>query len=307
MNPKALKNPAASIRARLLAHARQHGDDYQRILTRFAIERLLFRLSQTEATERYVLKGAMLFATWPEHVFRPTGDLDLLGHGNPDPAIITELFSRICQVEAPDDGIVFDVTTLKVEPVREADKYQGVQLTLTGELAKARIPVQVDIGFGDHVYPQPTRQNFPSLLADLPVANILMYPPETVVAEKFEAMIRFGETNGRIKDFHDIWVTTRTFSFDLPGLLEAVGGTLRRRETAIPTEMPVGLTEAFAKIAEERGLWTGFLRRNPPSLQPPPFADLQEELRQFFGPIIANLALPEGANGRWDPDGGAWR
>ncbi|WP_206951973.1 nucleotidyl transferase AbiEii/AbiGii toxin family protein [Trinickia acidisoli] len=307
MNPKGLKNPAASIRARLLAHAKQHGDDYQRILTRFAIERLLFRLSQTEATERYVLKGAMLFATWPEHVFRPTGDLDLLGHGNPDPAIITELFSRICQVEAPDDGIVFDVATLKVEPVREADKYQGVQLSLTGDLAKARIPVQVDIGFGDHVYPQPTRQNFPNLLPDLPAANILMYPPETVVAEKFEAMIRFGETNGRIKDFHDIWVTTRTFSFDLPGLLEAVSGTLRRRETSIPTEMPVGLTEAFAKIADERGLWTGFLRRNPPSLQPPPFADLQEELRRFFGPVIANLALPEGAKGRWDPDGGAWR
>lgn len=307
MTVKASKNPAASIRARLLDHAKQHGDDYLRILTRYAIERLLFRLSQTEAAERYVLKGAMLFVTWPEHVFRPTGDLDLLGHGDPDPAIITELFTRICQVEAPDDGIVFDPATLKVEPVREADKYQGVQLSLKGELAKALIHVQVDIGFGDHVYPLPTRQNFPSLLPGLPVANILMYPPETVIAEKFEAMIRFGEANGRIKDFHDIWVMTRTFSFDLPSLLEAVGGTLRRRATVIPTEMPVGLTEAFAKIAEERGLWSGFLRRNPPTLQPPPFADLQEELRRFFGPVIANLALPEGATGRWDPDGGAWR
>ncbi|MBR8203800.1 nucleotidyl transferase AbiEii/AbiGii toxin family protein [Burkholderia vietnamiensis] len=307
MTVKAPKNPAASIRARLLDHAKQHGDDYLRILTRYAIERLLFRLSQTEAAERYVLKGAMLFVTWPEHVFRPTGDLDLLGHGDPDPAIITELFTRICQVEAPDDGIVFDPATLKVEPVREADKYQGVQLSLKGELAKALIHVQVDIGFGDHVYPPPTRQNFPSLLAGLPVANILMYPPETVVAEKLEAMIRFGEANGRIKDFHDIWVMTRTFSFDLPSLLEAVGGTLRRRATVSPTEMPVGLTEAFAKIAEERGLWSGFLRRNPPTLQPPPFADLQEELRRFFGPVIANLALPEGATGRWDPDGGAWR
>ena len=127
-----------------------------------------------------------------------------------------------------------------------------------------------------------------------------------MVAEKFEAMIRFGEVNGRIKDFHDMWVTTRTFPFDLPTLVEAVGGTLRRRETAIPTEMPVGLTEMFAKIAEERGLWSGFLRRNPPTLQPPPFTDLQAELRRFFAPIIASLALPEGAKGRWDPDGGAW-
>nr|WP_276486185.1 nucleotidyl transferase AbiEii/AbiGii toxin family protein [Bradyrhizobium zhanjiangense] len=304
---KALKNPAASIRQRLLQHTKQHGDDYQRILTRYAIERLLFRLSQTEAAERYMLKGAMLFVTWPEHVFRPTGDLDLLGQGDPEPAIIIELFTRICQVEAPDDGIVFDPATLKVEPVRETDKYQGVQLSLKGELAKAMIHVQIDIGFGDHVYPPPTRRTFPNLLPDLPAASILMYPPETVVAEKFEAMIRFGVTNGRIKDFYDVWVTLRTFAFDLPELVEAVGGTLRRRETAIPTEMPVGLTEAFATIAEERGLWSGFLRRNPPSIQPPAFADLQVELQRFFGPVIAGLALPEGAKGRWDPDGGAWR
>jgi len=307
MTAKIVKNPAASVRARLFAHAKQHGDDYQRVLTRYAIERLLFRLSQTEAAERYVLKGAMLFVTWPEHVFRPTGDLDLLGQGDPDPAAIAELFTRICQVEFPADGIGFDPASLKVEAVREADKYHGVQLSLKGELAGAVIHVQVDIGFGDQVYPAPKRGNFPSLLPDLPEANILMYPPETVVAEKFEAMIRFGEANGRIKDFYDIWVTTRNFLFDMPSVVEAVNGTLRRRETAIPTEMPVGLTEAFAAIAEERGLWSGFLRRNPPTLEPPPFAELQEELRRFFGPIIAGLGAPESAKGRWDPDGGAWR
>lgn len=306
MKDKILLDRAASVRARLLDHAKRHGDDYQRVLTRYAMERLLFRLSQTEATDRYVLKGAMLFVTWPEHVFRPTRDLDLLGHGDPDPIAITELFTRICQVDVPDDGIVFDPATLKVEPVREADKYQGVQISLKGELARAVISVQVDIGFGDHVFPPPNRQTFPCLLPDMPAANILMYPPETVVAEKFEAMIRFGEANGRIKDFHDVWVTTRTFPFDLPSLVEAVGGTLRRRETAIPSEMPAGLTEPFARIAEERGLWSGFLRRNPPALQPPPFADLQQELRRFFGPVIASLALPESAKGRWDPTGGAW-
>lgn len=307
MTVRVVTNPAASVRARLLDHARHHGDEYQRVLTRYAIERFLFRLSQTEAAERFVLKGAMLFVTWPEHVFRPTGDLDLLGHGDSDPAAITELFTRICQVEARGDGIVFDPSTLRIEPVRDSDKYQGVRLSLKGELAKAVIHVQVDLGFGDHVYPPPTRQAFPSLLPDMPTASILMYPPETVVAEKFEAMIRFGEANGRIRDFHDIWVTTRTFSFDLSRLLEAVGGTLRRRETAIPTEMPVGLTEAFARIAEERGLWTGFLRRSPPTLKPPPFPELQGELRRFFEPVIAALAVPEGARGRWDPDGGDWR
>jgi hypothetical protein len=306
MKDKVIKDPAASIRQRLYDHARQHGDDFGRVLGRYAIERFLFRLSQTEVAERYVLKGAMLFVTWPQHVFRPTGDLDLLGEGNPDPDALTELFTRICKAEVPEDGIVFDPENLKVEPVREADKYQGARLVLRGRLGSAVIPVQVDIGFGDHVYPAPKRENFPSLLAGLPQANILMYPPETVVAEKFEAMIRFGEANGRIKDFHDIWVTTRTFRFELAGLVAAVGGTLRRRETAIPTTMPEGLTEAFAAIAEERGLWTGFLRRTPPSLYPPAFPQLQDELRRFFAPVIAGLGQPEAARGRWDPDGGAW-
>lgn len=303
---RTLKNPAASVRARLFAHAKQRGDDYQRVLTRYAIERLLFRLSQTEAAERYVLKGAMLFVTWPEHAFRPTGDLDLLGVGDPDPAAIVELFTRICRVEFPDDGIRFDPASLQAEALRDADKYQGVRLRLKGELAGAVIRVLVDIGFGDHVYPAPKRGNFPSLLPNLPEANILMYPPETVVAEKFEALIRFGEVNGRIKDFYDIWVTTRTFRFDLSSLVEAVSGTLRRRETAVPTAMPVGLTEAFAAIVEDRGLWSGFLRRNPPTLASPPFAELQQTLRRFFGPVIASLGAPEGANGHWDPDGGAW-
>lgn len=301
------KNPAASIRMRLLSHSRQKGDDYQRVLTRYAIERLLFRLSQTEAARDYILKGAMLFATWPEHVHRPTGDLDLLGQGNPDPAAITELFRRISQVEVPEDGIRFDVASLKVEATREAEKYQGVRLSLNGELAGAIIRVLVDIGFGDHVYPPPKRGNFPSLLPDLPQAHLLMYPPETVIAEKFEAMIRFGLANGRIKDFYDIWITTRTFPFDLPSSVEAVIGTLRRRDTAIPTEMPAGLTDAFAAIAEDKGLWRGFLRRNPPILEPPPFMGLQEELRRFFGPIIDSLREPEAARGRWDPDGGEWR
>jgi len=306
MTPKPLKNPSASIRQRLLNHAKAQGDDYQRILTRYAIERLLFRLSQTEAREGYILKGAMLFVTWPEQVFRPTGDLDLLGHGDPDPVAITELFTRICQVEMPADGIIFDPSTLQVEAVREDEQYQGVRLSLSGRLGTAVIPVQVDIGFGDRVYPPPSRKNFPSLLPDLPAADILMYPPETVVAEKFEAMIRFGEANGRIKDFHDIWVTARTFPFNLSTLAEAVAGTLQRRETAAPTEMPVALTSQFAEMADKQALWTGFLRRNPPTLPPPPFDELLTELRRFFEPILTALGLPESASGRWNPDRSAW-
>jgi hypothetical protein len=306
VTPKPLKDPAASIRQRLLNHTKAHGDDFQRVLTRYAIERLLFRLCQTDARDGYILKGAMLFVTWPEHAFRPTGDLDLLGHGDPTPAAITELFTRICKVGVPEDGLLFDPNTLAIEPVREEDKYCGVRLYLRARLGRAVIPVQVDIGFGDRVYPAPTRRAFPSLLSDLPAAEVLMYPPETVIAEKFEAMIRFAEENGRIKDFHDIWVITRTFEFDLSTLAEAVGGTLRQRETALPAETPVALSAAFAERTDKQALWSGFLRRTPPALPPPPFADLVVELRAFFGPLLAALASPGRAHGRWNPTRRAW-
>lgn len=306
MTAKPPRNIPASIRARLLAYAKGRGEPFQRTLTRYAIERLLFRLASTEAVERYVLKGAMLFVTWPEQADRPTGDLDLLGHGDPDPEAIRALFARICAVDAPEDGLVFDPATLRVEAVREADRYQGVQLSLRAELAGAVIPVQVDIGFGDHVHPAPRHQVFPGLLPDLPAATLLMYPPETVIAEKFEAMIRFGEANGRIKDFYDIWVTIRTFDMDLSHVVEAVGGTLRRRETAVPDATPVGLTAAFAAIADSRGLWAGFLRRSPPALEPPSFPEVQTELRRFFDPVLVALATPEGVRGRWSPTAG-WR
>lgn len=306
MTKPPLKDPVASIRQRLLNHAKAHDDNYQRILTRYAIERLLFRLGQTDARERYVLKGAMLFVTWPAHAFRPTGDLDLLGQGDPSPGAITALFADICRVAAPEDGLIFDPKTLAVEPVRDADKYQGVRLTLRARLGSAVVPIQVDIGFGDQVYPPPTRRDFPGLLPDLPVANVLMYPPETVIAEKFEAMIRFAEENGRIKDFHDIWVITRTFEFDLSTLTEAVGGTLRRRETAAPGEMPMALRAPFAERPDKQALWTGFLRRTPPALPPPPFAEILAELRAFFGPLLPALALPENARGRWNPARRGW-
>jgi len=307
MTGKSVKNPAASIRARLFNHARQHGDDFQRVITRYAIERLLFRLSQTSAVERYVLKGAMLFVTWPEHVGRPTQDLDLLGHGEPDVAAIGNMFSMICEVDASEDGLIFDRSTLRVDTMREADKYPGAQLTIKVTLDKAVIHVQIDIGFGDHVHPPAARRAFPALLAGMPSPSVLMYPPETVIAEKLEAMIRFGELNGRVKDFYDIWAITRTFPFELSTLVDAVGGTLRRRETEFPKELPVSLGARFATIAEGKGLWSGFLRRTPPTLPPPSFPEMQEELRRFISPIIRCLDATEYAQSRWDPSERTWR
>ena len=300
------KNVAVSVRQKLLNHARSQGDDYQRILTRFAIERLLYRLCQTGARENYVLKGAMLLVTWPDHAGRPTGDLDLLGRGDPGPDALRALFEEICAVELAEDGIVFDPASIRVEPVREEDRYQGARLTLTADLAGARIAVQVDIGFGDHVYPAPRRRGFPGLLPNLPAADILMYPSETVVAEKFEAMLRFGETMTRLKDYYDIWLTTRTFGFDRGTLVEAISGTLNRRETAAPTEIPFVLSQGFADLPEKQAIWAAFLRRNPPALPPPPLAEVLRDLRSFFGPVIDGLQTREAAHGAWSVARSAW-
>jgi hypothetical protein len=300
------KDVSASVRRRLLNHARTNGDDYQRVLTRYAIERLLYRLCRTSARDNYVLKGAMLFITWPPLTFRPTGDLDLLGHGDPTPEAMERLFAEICAVEYPPDGMEFVASTISAEPVREEDDYQGVQLKLRARLGTADVPVQVDVGFGDTVFPPPTRRIFPCLLPEMPAADILMYPPETVIAEKFEAMIRFGAATSRIKDFHDIWATTRAFDFDLATLVIAVGGALRQRGAVILDDYPFALTTAFGDMIDKQSLWSGFLRRSPPSVPPPPLAEVLADLRRFFGPVIAALAFPDGARGTWRRDRGAW-
>lgn len=306
MTRRPVTNKGDSIRARLFNHAKNNGADFQHTLTRYAIERLLYRLSQAEARNRFFLKGAMLFATWPEHIFRPTGDLDLLGHGDSTPAAMIEIFTEICAIVVADDGISFLPETLYAEAAREDQGYRGITLSVIANLASARITVQVDIGFGDHVHPAPRWNPFPNLLPDLPTASLLMYPKETVVAEKFEAMVRFGEANSRIKDFYDIWVISKTFSFDLGELAEAIQGTFRRRNTDIPATIPPALLPQFAERPNVATGWSGFVRTRQPTLMPPTFDILLDELRQFFLPILSAFALPAGASRRWNRDQGIW-
>ncbi len=300
------KNHAASVRQRLLNHSRAHKEGFQRVVTRYAIERLLYRLSTTKGAERYVLKDAMLFLTWPQHVFRPTGDLDLLARGDADPASVREFFSRVCEVDLPEDGITFDPSAVRVEQIRDGDKSHGIRLTMTAELAGSITRFHVDVGYGDHVYPPPRWGEFPTLLAGLPKAAVLMYPPETVIAEKLETMITFGEANSRLKDFYDIWILSRTFDFDLATLAEAVGGTLRRRESDLPVGMPVALTDRFANSPETQSLWSGFLSRQAPTVPPPPFEDVLADLRRFLLPVLEAIRAPETSAGRWNSGHGNW-
>jgi predicted nucleotidyltransferase component of viral defense system len=199
-----LKNLTASVRARLMNLARQGREDFGEVLSRYARERLLYRLSASDYRERFVLKGALLFSYWAGAPHRPTRDLDLLGRGEPDMALLEEAFRDICRAEVEPDGLAFLEDSVRGERIKEEEEYEGVRLRLTAALGNARIPLQVDVGFGDAVVPAPEEVAFPTLLG-MPAPQLKAYRRETVVAEKFEAMVKLGMLNSRMKDFYDVW------------------------------------------------------------------------------------------------------
>lgn len=248
-------NIGASMRTRLLNLARQRGQPFQVLLTRFVLERLLYRLSLTSHRNRFVLKGAMLLTSWFADPLRPTQDLDLLGFGNSDADAMLAVFREVCAVEV-EDGVTFNVGGLIVEPIREELEYGGLRLKTHATIDEARIRVVVDVGFGDAV--EPTEMDLPVLL-DLPAPRLRAYPPETVIAEKFQAMVVLGRANSRMKDFYDIWVLSRSNEFTDDVLTRAIRATFDRRQTDIPADAPDCLTPAFAADSAKRQQWASFV------------------------------------------------
>lgn len=293
-----LKNVGASVRARLLERARKEGSDFQILLTRYALERLLYRLSMSDERERFILKGAMLFATWLIDPFRPTRDLDLLGQGDPDVSVIAARFRGIFSTDVPDDGVKFDVASMLVEPIRDQADYGGVRVKTSASIAGAKVPIQIDIGFGDAITPGPIDIAYPALL-DAPSPRLKAYPPETVVAEKFEALVSIGITNSRMKDFYDLWMIAQTFEFERQTLSTALRRTFERRNTPWPHEDPTGLTEAFA--LEKDKMWRAFLKRDRLGAAPEVMSQVVTDLRAFLRPVIENDLKYQ----RW-PTGGPW-
>ena len=297
--PREPRNIGASVRARLLDRARAEKSDFQILLTRYALERLLYRLSVSEHRERFILKGAMLFVTWVADPFRPTRDLDLLGHGENDVGAIADTFRSICAEPVVDDGVVFDHAGLQAAPIREEVEYGGVRVRTTATIAGARVPIQVDVGFGDAVTPAPIEIDYPTLLGN-PAPHIRAYPVETVVTEKFEALITLGIGNSRLKDFYDLWLIAQTFEFRQHGLIEAVRRTLDRRGTAAPLDTPVGLTDEFA--ATWAAQWRAYLGRERMAAVPDVFAKVIGDLRGFLMPLVVGAPRGEPV---WPP-GGPW-
>lgn len=278
---KAPRDIGASVRTRLMNLARERGQAFDLLLTRYALERLLYRLSISQHRNRFVLKGAMLVTTWFNDPHRPTRDLDLLGFGESSAESILSVWKEIFAIPA-DDGITFDGSGLRASPIREDMEYGGVRLRTTASIARARISVTVDIGFGDSVEPGPEEIDFPVLL-DLPAPHLRAYARETVVAEKFHAMVTLGRANSRMKDFYDIWMLTKTHDFNRERLAQAIAATFRRRGTDIPQTPPDAFTPEFFRNPSKLQQWAAFVRDL--SAEPPSFEAVAMELAAFFGPF----------------------
>lgn len=258
--PKPLVNIAASVRQRLLNLAHERKADFQLILIHYAVERLLYRLSRSAYKDRFVLKGAMLFSVWSDEPFRATRDLDLLGKGDNTAPAMAKVFSEICKTPADEDGVEFFGDRIKSEEIRDDQEYHGVRLNFEARLAGARIPIQVDIGFGDAITPPAEMTEYPVLL-EHPAPRLMAYPREVMVAEKFQSMVDHGMANSRMKDFFDIWVLASRFDCDGPRLTQAIEATFERRLTPLPVSPPLALTEEFYSDAGKKVQWSAFLRK----------------------------------------------
>lgn len=284
-----IRNIAASVRARLLHLSKTTGQSFDIVLTRFALERLLFRLTRSPHSDRFVLKGAMLLMSWFDDPHRGTRDLDLLGFGDPDPETMLTTFQEILAVEA-DDGVIFDIDALRVGRIREELAYGGVRLRTTASISGARINLTIDIGFGDALEPGAEILDYPTLL-DFPAPRLRAYARETVIAEKFQAMVALGRANSRMKDFYDIWILSRSFSFDDDRLPRAIEATFSRRDTPIPTEAPDALTSAFARDEQKQKQWKAFIE--DVALQPGDLARVVSDIAEFLMPhaLVASRIL----------------
>ena len=280
----ARKNLAASVKARLQNEATRRGDDFNLLLLRYGIERLLFRLSQSAYADRFLLKGAILFVVWDEKTHRPTRDLDLLGFGPSETEDLRRVFQEVVTQPVVDDGLVFDPASVRAEEIREDNAYGGVRVRIMAKLGPAEVPVQVDVGDGDAITPAPETASFPVLL-DFPAPQVRTYPVYTVVAEKFEAMAKLGLANTRMKDFHDVWFLTRRFQLDGPTLRRAIEATFTRRQTPLPV-WPDPLSDALANDATKQTQWAAFIRRNGLTDQPKDFANLVVTVREYLAPVL---------------------
>jgi hypothetical protein len=294
-----------SIKARLVQQAHADRVDPNRLLSRFAIERFLYRLSKTAHGERFILKGAALLVVWLGEPIRATRDADLLGLGNLDSGQLVEIFREACVERVEPDGMIFDPSSTSVRLIRRADPAGGHRVTLLGRLGSARLKVQLDVGLGDAVSPPPEWLDYPTLLGH-PSPRMRAYRPETAIAEKLHAMVIRGTRTSRLRDFFDIRALAQKRAFEAGALVSAVRTTFEGRGTALPSGTPLVLTPTFAKTPDKQAQWRAFVRKSGLDDVEMDFGVVVTDVAQFVLPIVAAAGESSRASGTWRP-GGPWR
>jgi hypothetical protein len=280
-----IKDIAASVRQRLLDNAKSTNRPFQEVLQYFAMERFLYRLSQSPHVEKFILKGALMFKLWGAAISRPTKDIDFLARTKNTPEAVVPIVRAICSQPVEPDGLSFDEASVEATLIKEHADYEGIRVRFLATLDKARVTMQLDLGYGDVVVPTPKIIEYPVLL-DFPAPFVGAYGRETVVAEKFEAMVKLGQLNSRMKDFFDIWLLSRQYDFDGATLARAIRGTFENRKTPLPAEA-LGVTSTFADDATKRSQWKGFLRKARLDNVPEDLHAILESLQVFLTPVAA--------------------
>lgn len=303
---KETRNVAASVHQKLLNLARERNEDFNLTLTKYGLERLLYRLSISKHKDIFILKGALLFELWTEQRYRPTRDADFLAKGDNSLDRFATVFQEICHTVVVEDGCRFDAESVTAERIKEDEDYEGIRVTFNGYLGNARIPVQIDIGFGDAVTPGPQKAEYPAML-DMPKAQLLAYPIETVIAEKFEAMVKLGIANSRMKDIHDVRTLLRDFDFDGATLRDAIANTFERRKTQLPAkgDTPLVFTETFYTNESKRKQWRAFVNKNRTYVKAVELESVVSAIRDFLMPVAISIVGAEAFLKKWKP-GGPW-
>lgn len=298
------RNVAASVRQRLKNLATKLGEDFQSLLTRYALERLLYRLSQSQYRDTFILKGALLFSIWSDEPHRATRDMDLLGYGDNTLSHLEQVWRHICQILVDSDGLEFKEDTVKSLRLKEDQEYSGVRINLRAFLAgtRTRVELQIDIGFGDAVIPTPPYLELPTIL-DFPAFRLRTYPRETVVAEKFQAMVMLGMANSRMKDFYDLWFLAMKFEFEGETLCQAIEATFSRRRTPLPKETPLALTPEFFESQAKQTQWKAFLSKGKLETDRSTFSEVIAILQNFLMPPCRAIAEGETFSKIWRPAG----
>jgi len=295
---------AESIRHRLRNALRARGEDVGIGLQRYAAERFLYRLGRSQHRERFVLKGATLFAIWGA-AYRPTRDLDFTGYGEEDPQAVIAAFRDVCNTPDEVDQLVFDTDGITAEPIRDGSEYRGLRIRINATLGESRIPLQVDVGFGNAIVPGPEEVEYRTVLGD-PPPRVLAYPKESVVAEKTHAMTVLGERNSRYKDFYDLYAMAEHFAFDSDTLMRAVRATFERRATLVTPDLPLALTSPFYSSEARMAQWQAYVRRNSLTGTLSNFVPVGERIVGFLRPVWEDLSSENPRRLEWAP-GGPWR